>query len=85
MKKTVGEREKEREEREWKATRYRPFPSPLSIATPSKLRLRHGICATVGSWNFTSRKIIPARGPNKEGRAQRYLPIVADENPEAAH
>lgn len=52
----------------WETARYRPFPGPLSIATPSKLRLRHAICATVGSWNFASPKITPARGPSKEGR-----------------
>ncbi|KYN34943.1 hypothetical protein ALC56_10911 [Trachymyrmex septentrionalis] len=63
----VREREKGREG-EWKTARYRPFPGPLSIATPSRLRLRHVICATVGSWNFVSPKITPAHGPSKEGR-----------------
>lgn len=55
-------------EGEWKTARYRPFPGPLSIATPSRLRLRHVICATVGSWNFVSPKITPVHGPSKEGR-----------------
>ncbi|KYN23311.1 hypothetical protein ALC57_04184 [Trachymyrmex cornetzi] len=57
-----------RRKKKWKTARYRPFPSPLSIATPSRLRLRHVICATVGSWNFVSPKITPAHGPSKEGR-----------------
>lgn len=60
-----------------KTARYRPFPSPLSIATPSRLRLRHVICATVGSWNFVSPKITPARGPSKEGREGRDAPCAA--------
>lgn len=51
--------------------------------------MRHVICATVGSWNFVSPKITPARGPSKEGRgtrgdAPRCLPVVVDENPGAA-
>lgn len=64
-------RESKGVEGEWKTVRYRPFPGPLSIATPSRLRLRHVICATVGSWNFVSPKITPARGPSKEGRERR--------------
>lgn len=50
--------------------------------------MRHVICATVGSWNFVSPKITPARGPSKEGRERRdvlrCLPVVVDENPGAA-
>lgn len=78
-------KKKQRRGREWKTARYRPLPGPLSIATPSEPRLRHAICATVGSWNFATPKIVtPARGRlPKEGRREqrnatlRYAAAVA--------
>jgi len=76
---------------EWRTVRYRPLPGPLSIATPSRLHLRHAICATVGSWNFATPKIVtPARARLRKGgrNVEAAFSLVVErrgrENPGAA-